>query len=149
MAVFLDSMVDHGTRIGRAGPRWCHMIADSLDELHAAAARIGLRRSWFQTDGSTPHYDIGSARIRELALIHGAVALDRRAFVEAMRVIRARAAFSRFREDGWPLCPGCGEDELYALANWPGEERPQLAWFLVRIDGCYRCNWAPATRAAG
>ena len=53
--------------------------------------------------------------------------------------------FSEFRDDGWPLCPRCGEDELYVLANWPGsiDERPPLAWFIEHIDGCYRCNWKP------
>jgi Protein of unknown function (DUF4031)/AAA domain len=35
--------------------RWCHMATDaSFDELHAFAARLGLRRAWFQRD----HYDL-------------------------------------------------------------------------------------------
>src|SRR6185436_13568665 len=34
---------------------WCHMATDGeLDELHAFAARLGLRRRWFQRD----HYDL-------------------------------------------------------------------------------------------
>lgn len=88
MPVYLDPMVDYGKRIGRAGPRWCHMIADTLDELHELAARIGLLRSWFQPS-SVPHYDIGSGRIRELAVAAGAVDCDRHAFVAHMRRIRA------------------------------------------------------------
>lgn len=90
MAVYLDPMVDHGKCIGRAGPRWCHMIADTLDELHAMAARIGLRRSWFQAHSNTPHYDIGTDGKRALAIAAGAVECDRFVFVEHMR--RARAA---------------------------------------------------------
>jgi hypothetical protein len=89
MAVYVDAMVDHGKRIGRAGPLWCHMIADELDELHMMAERIGLKRSWFQKDSNHPHYDIGSPRIRALALFHGAVCLERRAFVERLRLARA------------------------------------------------------------
>lgn len=27
------------------------LVADSLDELHTFAARLGLRRSWFQASG--------------------------------------------------------------------------------------------------
>jgi len=34
---------------------WCHMATDgSFDELHEFAARLGLRRAWFQRD----HYDL-------------------------------------------------------------------------------------------
>ena len=67
MAVYVDAMVKYGVRRGRAGPRWCHMIADSPKELHAMAARIGLRRTWFQAKASVPHYDIGTDRIRGYA----------------------------------------------------------------------------------
>lgn len=88
MSVYLDPMVDHGKSIGRAGPSWCHMIADTLDELHAMASRIGLRRSWFQY-GNTPHYDIGTDRIRALAVAAGAVECDRRVFVAHVRRLRA------------------------------------------------------------
>ena len=90
--IYVDPMVDHGKRIGRAGPRWCHMIADTLDELHVMAARIGLRRSWFQGDGSTPHYDIGTDRIRALAVKLGAIDCDRAVFVGHLRRIRGARA---------------------------------------------------------
>jgi Protein of unknown function (DUF4031) len=34
---------------------WCHMTTDgSFEELHEFAARLGLRRAWFQRD----HYDL-------------------------------------------------------------------------------------------
>lgn len=49
----------------------CHMVADSLDELHAFAERLGLRREWFQAT-SVPHYDLSLTR-RKLALELGAV----------------------------------------------------------------------------
>ncbi len=89
MPVYLDPMVDHGKRIGLAGPEWCHMIADTLDELHAMAERIGLRRAWFQPSSSAPHYDIGSGGLRALAVRLGAVECDRHAFVGHMRRLRA------------------------------------------------------------
>lgn len=41
------------------------------------------------------------------------------------------------RADGWPLCPECGEDELYSLAMPKATE--------ATIEGCYRCGWKPAT----
>lgn len=65
----------------------CHMIADSLDELHAMADMIGVARRHFQADASTPHYDICKAK-RTKAVKHGAVEVDRRGFVTVMRRIR-------------------------------------------------------------
>lgn len=49
----------------------CHMIADSLEELHAMADRIGVARRHFQGMASWPHYDICKAK-RALAVRHGA-----------------------------------------------------------------------------
>lgn len=45
------------------GNLYCHMISDvpgqpGLDELHEFAARIGLKRSWFQDKPRWPHYDV-------------------------------------------------------------------------------------------
>ena len=38
---------------------WCHMATDaSLEELHALAARLGLRRAWFQNKPTHPQYDL-------------------------------------------------------------------------------------------
>lgn len=80
-------MIDWGRRIGRAGPRWCHMIADSLDELHAAADAIGLRRAWFQNHATMPHYDIGTDGVRARAIAYGAIECDRRTFIAHKRRI--------------------------------------------------------------
>lgn len=87
--IYLDPMVDHGKRIGRAGPEWCHMIADTIEELHAFAERLGFRRSWFQGDSDVPHYDIGTEGKRELAVSLGAVECDRRTFVAHVQRLRA------------------------------------------------------------
>lgn len=60
-------------RVGaRHGHRWCHLWADSLDELHAFAARIGMRRGWFQDHAILPHYDLVPSR-RAHALRLGAI----------------------------------------------------------------------------
>ncbi len=32
----------------RYGRQWCHLTADSEEELHAFAERLGLRREWYQ-----------------------------------------------------------------------------------------------------
>jgi hypothetical protein len=57
------------------GKRWSHLQADSLVELHAFAALLGLKREWFQP-GSRPendHYDVTDS-MREKAIALGAVA---------------------------------------------------------------------------
>lgn len=50
-----------------------HMIADTEDELHALAKKIGLKRSWYQGD----HYDVAKGK-RDLAIKHGAVPVSLR-----------------------------------------------------------------------
>lgn len=67
-----------------------HMLADSLEELHAMADRIGLRRAWFQPL-STPHYDV-SLQKRALAVAAGAVEIDRHQVVALIRAWRERQA---------------------------------------------------------
>jgi hypothetical protein len=57
----------------------CHMMADSLDELHAMADRIGVDRKWVQ-DADRPshtHYDISLSK-RALAVKAGAIEITQR-----------------------------------------------------------------------
>ncbi len=57
---------------------WCHMATDGdLQELHQMAARLGLRRAWFQLGGSGrfPHYDLTPGK-RAQALRLGACAVS-------------------------------------------------------------------------
>lgn len=66
MSVYVDNMrASYGRMI------MCHMIADTDDELHAMAARIGVARKWFQDTLSGPHYDIALSK-RALAVEYGA-----------------------------------------------------------------------------
>lgn len=66
MSVYVDT-ARHPFR----GYIMCHMIADTLDELHQMADQIGMERRWFQAPpkASHPHYDIPeSKRAKALAL---------------------------------------------------------------------------------
>jgi len=67
----------------------CHMLADSLEELHAMADKIGISRHHFQTNSSTPHYDICKSK-RSLAVKYGAVEADRSAIVNVIRRLRSK-----------------------------------------------------------
>lgn len=75
MAVYVDP-----PRSLYRGQLFCHVWADTIDELHAAAAAAGLKRSWFQEPphASWPHYDCGG-RIRARLVANGAIETDLRA----------------------------------------------------------------------
>lgn len=84
MAVYVDDLM---TCVPNKNWRWnksCHLIADSVEELHEFAKRIGMKREWFQNDSRLPHYDLTVNR-RALAVKLGAVEVDRRQFVNKMR----------------------------------------------------------------
>lgn len=52
---------------------WSHLSADTDDELHDFAARLGLRRAWFQddVDPMRRHYDLTESK-RRTAIALGA-----------------------------------------------------------------------------
>ena len=53
--------------------KMCHMVADTDEELHAMAAKIGVARRWHQKPGThKSHYDIAMSK-RALARQAGAV----------------------------------------------------------------------------
>lgn len=86
MAVYVDDEC-----IEWRGKVWCHMVADTPDELHAFAARIGLRRAWFQSQSVYPHYDV-TLSIRSKALQLGAVLADRPTLLACARELKQRIA---------------------------------------------------------
>lgn len=68
----------------------CHLTTDgSLEELHAFAAKIGMRRAWFQDHALAPHYDLTPSR-RELAIRGGACFVTARDQVRKRRATRER-----------------------------------------------------------
>lgn len=91
MAVYVDDMLMLAT-VGRLTARWSHLSADTTEELHAFADRLGMKRSWFQSAsvyadtetnrakgrvgkprrGSRDHYDLTAPK-RLLAIRLGAV----------------------------------------------------------------------------
>jgi len=64
-----ESIDPEALRVGkRHGHKWCHMWADSLDELIKFALSIGMKREWLQNEfGKFPHFDlVPTRRIRAL-----------------------------------------------------------------------------------
>lgn len=69
----------------RRGMVMCHMAADTTEELTDMAARIGLRISWLQDEGTyREHFDVSLTK-RRMAVSEGAVEVTRRELVEIMR----------------------------------------------------------------
>jgi hypothetical protein len=67
-----------------------HMQADTIEELHAMAEQLGLRRSWFQSKPDKPwhdHYDLTRSK-RNQAIRLGAVSLTWREAVKRNRTVR-------------------------------------------------------------
>lgn len=91
MTVYVDTLTQHDLtgksaqvqRVFKDGA--CHMFTDGpLEELHAMAQEIGMRRSWFQDHWPLPHYDLNQER-RAAAVRAGAVECDKHKTVAVMR----------------------------------------------------------------
>jgi hypothetical protein len=82
MAVYVDK-----EEIPWRGSLWCHLVADSLDELHAFAAGLGLKRDWFQERASYPHYDV-TMSVRERALKRGAISVGKTEMLSSARKLK-------------------------------------------------------------
>jgi hypothetical protein len=81
-------------RVGPHASLWSHLSADNQDELHEFAARLGLRRSWYQpgrprSDGRPSpfgHYDLTAGK-RQQAIQLGARPVT---WQDAPNIIRQR-----------------------------------------------------------
>lgn len=94
MAVYVDKpFVFHET--GWKKGKWCHMWADTEDELHEFAAHIGLHPEWSQVShgisGDFIHYDLRMPK-RQEALRLGAIEKPLKEHVaERLELIRRAA----------------------------------------------------------
>jgi Protein of unknown function (DUF4031) len=82
MTVYVDDC-----RLSWNGKRWCHMVADTVEELHEFARLLGLKRGWFQERTMYPHYDI-TLGVRERALSMGAQFGDKIAIISCAKKLR-------------------------------------------------------------
>lgn len=84
-------------RVGGIRARWSHLTADTPEELHAFAAKLGLKRDWFQAKckhgkcDPCPHwhYDVTDSKRTE-AIALGARAVDLREMGDFIRERRQR-----------------------------------------------------------
>lgn len=106
MAVYVDPLLHHGKRNAPhcfRGKPACHMYADTPEELHTMARRIGMKPSWFQRHPVVDHYDLVESR-RDEAVRLGAIEHDRNQSVDKWKELRAKqAAHSGERPDQPPV----------------------------------------------
>ncbi len=99
MTVYIDDM--HKAPIGKfRRMKMSHMIADTEEELHAMADKIGVARKWYQGD----HYDICMSK-RTLAVQLGAREIT----------MKQLACMAGLRRMGKPM----GDPETAIARRWP------------------------------
>ena len=82
MAIYVDFVC-----IEFRGYQWCHMLADSLQELHEFAAFIEVDQRLFHRTASYPHYDV-TLQMREIALENGAIAATRKQIIDSAKKLK-------------------------------------------------------------
>ena len=83
MAVYVDPAI---FRKPRGWKLYCHLAADSLEELHAFARSLGIGRHFFHASAKHLHYDLAEER-RADAIAAGALEVSSR---ELARLARPR-----------------------------------------------------------
>ena len=62
MGIYVDRLVNYGWRLGPS----CHLTADTTEELHTFAAKLGLKRTWCsdrtQPSARPVHYDLVASK---------------------------------------------------------------------------------------
>lgn len=78
-----------------------HMIADTDEELHAMADKIGVQRRWWQAPPHDSHYDICQTK-KALAIKAGAVAIGYRQLAKMNRRRKVEGTLGKPEEvDVW------------------------------------------------
>ena len=90
MSIYIDQSVDYGYGAVKEVPYaryWCHMFADTVEELHEFANRIGMKREWFQEDSKIPHYDLTKSR-RNIAMRNGAIEISTKEYLRLLNLYK-------------------------------------------------------------
>jgi hypothetical protein len=82
MKVYVDELRSYGKK-----GVWCHMWSPSVEDLHAMASMIGIKREWFQGHPDHPHYDLRKS-MRDRAIASGAVECKTIEIIQMLRGLR-------------------------------------------------------------
>jgi hypothetical protein len=102
VACYVDRLIDYTGRVPYRHKVWCHLVADSDDELMACADALGVSEVWLQgTRGWDAHFDL-PAPLRPAALSLGAVDVDYRFMGRRTRARRSALALGADQAVGAP-----------------------------------------------
>ena len=114
MACYVDRLVDYSGRVDYRYKVWCHLVADTDDELLAYAAELGISASWMQgSRGWDHHFDL-PAPLRPGAVALGAREVDFRFMGRRTRARRAALAL------GGDVAVGAPEPAVIEVPLAPG-----------------------------
>lgn len=83
MAVYVDNLVFQKVN-GRK--KYCHLTADSLEEMHIFCLNVGIGKHFFHTGANHPHYDLTEYH-RKIAVDNGAIEVSSREIVRISKRI--------------------------------------------------------------
>ena len=89
MTVYVDRLFKRSPknpRVRRFGYLWCHLLADSVEELHDFAKELGLKKSYYRHK-PLGHYDLTPNK-QKLALKSGAEKISTREYLVRLRTSR-------------------------------------------------------------
>ena len=113
MTVYIDRLFKRSPKNPQArkfGYLWCHLLADSIEELHDFAKELGLKKIYYQHK-PLGHYDLTPNK-QKLALKLGAQKISTREYL-----VRLRTSRKEWRGERVQISE--------ASASLPKPERPQ------------------------
>ena len=84
MAVYVDR-----ARVQFKEKLRCHLMADTLEELHIFAQNMNIDARLFHRNASYPHYDI-TLEMRMFVIAHGAIDADRRTIIACGKRLKSQ-----------------------------------------------------------
>ena len=131
MALYVDRLIDYTGRVPYRHKVWCHLVADSDEELRAAAAELGAAEEWMQgRRGWDTHFDV-PAPWRDAALALGAHDVDFRFMALRTRSRRAALALGPLLAVGAPVGTSIEVPLPVGVGAWTVEHAPtgtEVAW---------------------
>lgn len=97
MAAYVDKATWRKPGATPRSPNYCHLVADTLEELHQMAETVGLSRGSFQNT-RYPHYDLTEKR-RAVAIENGALEVSSREIVAKAKFLAAEREDKIARND--------------------------------------------------
>lgn len=91
MSVYVDDMMVSLRNRNWRYKQSCHLVADTVEELHYFAGRMRLQPAWFQDKPELPHYDL-TRGMRLLAIKLGAIEVNNYGISKLMKMYRSKCA---------------------------------------------------------